>query len=100
MTEASEVERDALDAPSYEALGAAVEAEVAPRLLDRVATWTEWGASTTQAVDAFAVEDVGVEASEWARATGRKPSSVRQSVRRARQAFNEAVEGEGEEGSG
>lgn len=83
---------DALDVLSLEELGAQVEEVASRRVLERISWWVEMGASTTQALDMVAVKQMGISAAEWARATDRQPSSVRQSVQRARESLNESVE--------
>ena len=77
---------DSLDAPSYEAVGAVAVEAATKTVLDKVALYVQMGASTTQAVDMYAVDDAGVSAAGWARETEREPSSVRQSTRRGRDA--------------
>jgi len=94
----SERDSESLDVHSLEELGAQVEEVAAQRVLERISWWCSMGASTPQALDMVAVKQMGLSAAEWARATDRQPSSVRQSVQRARESLNESVE-EGEASS-
>jgi DNA-directed RNA polymerase specialized sigma24 family protein len=45
--------------------------------------------SAARGVDIYAVEIVGLSASEWAEQTGRSPSTVARNVRRARDQIDE-----------
>ena len=89
MTEAS----DALGA-SYERIGAAALAESEREVARQLASYREMGIGGSAALDYWAVEIVEIPRSEWAAATDRGEGAVRESLDRARQAFNEAVEGE------
>lgn len=80
-------------APSYERVGAVVVEEVGDVVLARISEYVERGASLSQAVDMYATGHGGYEAAEWARATDRQPSSVRQSTSRGWDSVRESEEG-------
>lgn len=86
-------------APSYERVGAVVMDEVEDVVLASISEYVERGASVSQAVDMYATTYAGYEAAEWARATDRQPSSVRQSTSRGWDSVGESEE-EGDEREG
>jgi hypothetical protein len=76
---------------TLEDIGAAAFDASEGELLRRLADCMTSGMTAAQALDYYAVDKAGLDASEWARMTDRDPSTVRSSVQRGWEA---AVDGE------
>lgn len=74
---------------SIEYIGFKAFQESEGEVLRRISELVDKTGSVTQAVDMYAVERADITASAWAGMTDRTPSTVRQSVKRARDSFSD-----------
>jgi hypothetical protein len=85
----TDADSEGLNPLTFDRIGAVCVEEAEEFVLGVVSEYVQRGASVGQALDMYATGQGGLGKAEWARATSREPSSVRQSVRRGWKAVKE-----------